>query len=75
VLDVEPSGVVIHYGIILEGGGQAWIDDVTLTPVEGKVRSTNMMHEPTPPRGDPDAVRRAYNRATPVNLDFEQPPE
>jgi len=73
VLDVEPSGVVIHFGIILEGG----IDDVTLAPVEGKVRTTNMMHEPSPPRGDPDAVRRMYNRATlrPVTPDFEQPLE
>ena len=33
VLDVPSQAVVIYYGLMLEGPGQAWIGGVTLTPV------------------------------------------
>ena len=77
VLDVPPPGIVIHFGLILAGGGQAWLDDVTLEPVDRKVRSTNLFLGPTRPIDGADAERRAYERSLdhPVNLDFEQPVE
>ena len=75
VLDVPPPGALIHFGLILEGAGQAWLDDVTLEPVAADTKSTNLYRRPTGPIDGAENARRTYARSPehPVNLDFEQP--
>jgi len=45
VLDVPHSAALIYAGLILDGGGQAWLDDVALEPVDPSVRRTTTYHK------------------------------
>jgi len=73
VLDVMPPAALINYGLLVDGGGTGWVDDLVLEVVEPKVKSTNMMQGPGP-EGNRQWVRKTYNasKPRPVNLDFEQ---
>jgi hypothetical protein len=75
VLNVMPPAATIHFGLILDGSGAAWIDDMALDMAPGACkRTTNMLSQPVPYQRDPMAIRRAYNAANPHprNLDFEE---
>ena len=74
VLDVIGPAAVIHFGVMLPGRGQAWIDDVELKVVGPEVGSTNMLSGLLPSTRSPKAVWETYRTASPepVNLDFEQ---
>jgi hypothetical protein len=48
VLDVAPDAADIALGILLEGGGQAWIDDVSLEVVGPSVLTTDRPTNATP---------------------------
>ena len=74
VLDVVGAAALIHFGVILPGRGQAWIDDVELKAVGGEIRSTNRLAGPVASRRDPKWVFELYQKANPepVNLDFER---
>jgi hypothetical protein len=45
VLDVKPPAVMVRYGLILDGDGAAWIDDVRLEVVPRQVRTTDLDFE------------------------------
>ena len=59
VLDVAPGATTIAFGLLLEGPGRAWIDDVALEDVDASVPVTG---SPVPPP----------SRASPDNLGFER---
>ena len=59
VLDVAPGAATIAIGLLLEGPGRAWIDDVALEDVDAGVPVTG---GPVPPP----------SRASPDNLGFER---
>lgn len=59
VLDVSAEAQYIAFGVLLEGPGRIWIDDVTLDVVDENVAVTSVAEE----REYPDR---------PTNLDFEQ---
>lgn len=59
VLDVAPEAATIAFGLLLEGPGRAWIDDVALEDVDASVPVTG---GPVPPP----------SRASPDNLGFER---
>jgi hypothetical protein len=59
VLDVAPEATTIAFGLLLEGAGHAWIDDVALEDVDASVPLTG---GPVPPP----------SRALPDNLGFER---
>jgi hypothetical protein len=72
VLDVHPSALVINFGLVLSGGGKAWLDDVQL-----EVLKTARTMDKGPVSGIYEGAtqeQRLYERAPdqPVNLDFEQ---
>lgn len=73
-LDVRPPAVLIHFGLILEGGGQTWINDVTLEFLDRRIGTTYQLHQPGQPFEGPEFVRDLYMRSPlhPLNLDFEQ---
>jgi hypothetical protein len=75
VLDVMPAARVIHFGLILGSGGQAWLDDIVLE-VADDAESTDMLKGPVPAAADPEKVQKAYDTAPSalVNGDFEQAP-
>jgi hypothetical protein len=74
VFDVEPPAVLIHFGLILEGGGRAWIDDVKLESLNRKNRDTNRLSGPSEVFEGRSFEKTLYLRSPlrPVNLDFEQ---
>jgi hypothetical protein len=69
VFDVPESTCVINYGLILEGNGKAWIDNISFEIVSSSTFNTaNYLNEPFSdeyqiPQGLPQE---------PVNLDFEE---
>ena len=58
VLDVPEVAEVIALGVLLQGSGKVWIDDVQLEPVSADVPTTGRDYMEALP-------------ATPTNLDFE----
>ena len=60
VLDVDPKAAQIAFGILLEGKGTAWIDDVAFDVVSEQVPVTDMEKKKS---------------SSPRNLDFEGEPE
>jgi hypothetical protein len=56
VVDVPPLATSVHFGLLLEGTGAAWIDDVSFDVVDDTVPLTNAPRLPPEPR----------------NLDFER---
>lgn len=43
ILAIPENALVIHYGLLLEGKGQVWIDDCSLEIVDDDTRVTSMM--------------------------------
>lgn len=74
VLDVPPQGALIYFGLIKDGGGAAWVDDLALEVVPPSMRSTNTLHGSVPTRIDRTSVEKAYRSSPPRprNLDFEE---
>jgi hypothetical protein len=80
VLDVPAGSSYIIFGLIVNGPGKAWIDDVRIEVVDTSTPST---HRPGSERHEPhdvSAERIATTKQTrenaplaPVNLNFEQP--
>lgn len=60
VLDVPREAGTITFGVLLNGGGTVWLDDVTLEVVDQSVPSTDI------------EARRRQLPDKPRNLDFEQ---
>lgn len=75
VLQVPRDSALIHFGLIVEGAGSAWLDDVMLEVVPRSVRTTNLLDPGATPRSARN-VADSYFKATyePMNLDFESPP-
>lgn len=77
VLEIAPDAAIIAFGLIQDGPGAAWIDDVTLEVVSNKVATTNRasVYAPTP-RLTEAAIRERFESAKrePENLDFESRP-
>ena len=69
VLDVSPKSTVVQMGLILDGSGKAWMDDVSIEVVDKHVKSTANFRGPGPAN-----PRRAgiFVDHPPQNLDFEQ---
>ena len=61
VLDVPPEAMSINFGLLLEGEGQVWLDDVVFQEVTRDVPTTDRAGRPQLPQG-------------PINLDFERKP-
>jgi len=61
VLDVAPDAQDIAFGVLLSGGGQVWLDDMTFEVVDKKVALTST-----------DANAGGTLAADPMNLDFEK---
>jgi hypothetical protein len=75
VLDVPPAAALINFGLILDSGGAAWMDDLQFEVVPSKIKSTNTLMGVVPARGDYNMrVRKIYYDAPakPRNLDFEE---
>lgn len=85
VIDVPEESLAIAFGIVLDGEGQVWIDDLQLEIVGQDVPSTEIVghmerNRDAFLRRDPDERKRLEEqarararswRAKPVNLDFE----
>lgn len=78
VVDVPKNAIGITFGLALEGGGQAWVDDVTLEQVGNEVATTGrpggmVAPEPVPTAKQKFDMVEAYRNAplAPTNLDFE----
>jgi hypothetical protein len=59
VLDVPAKARALAYGVLLNGAGQVWLDDVSFQIVDRSVPTTRQNAARRVPRG-------------PINLDFEQ---
>ena len=68
VLEVPTRASAIAIGLLLEGGGRVWIDDVTMSAVAPDVALTAPLSNPRP-RGRAAPVTATGER--PRNLDFE----
>ncbi len=58
VLDVPEDATSISFGVLLMGGGQVWVNHVTLDPVSNEINVTA-----------PSLNQKALSK-TPVNLNF-----
>ncbi len=47
VLDVPDDAASISYGLMLAGGGQAWVSEFAFETVDAHVKSTNLMRQAT----------------------------
>ena len=73
VLDVPLSAATVNFGLILEGGGQAWVDDMILEVVTKRVRHTGgFVQRDGPPPVSHEIAALAKYPLQPQNLDFEQ---
>jgi len=61
VLDVPPDAEAIAFGVLLEGPGRVWLDDMAFAAVDGDVPTTGVRPLPVP--------------LNPVNLDFSAGPD
>ena len=59
VLDVTPGSKGLGYGILLNGKGKVWFDNIKIEEVEKTIPATNTIKENNNPK-------------QPVNLDFEE---
>lgn len=68
VLDVDPSAVIINFGIILHGKGQVWLDDCRFVIVDGSVPVTDQFQRARPRTlAIPSLVEDS-----PANLNFDE---
>jgi hypothetical protein len=72
VLDVPDFAYAINYGLILDGDGEAWVDDLALEPVEKTVKVTNTLRVASAVRSGMSPAHSGTLLATPANMDFEQ---
>ena len=74
VLDVPNEADDIALGLLVNGGGEAWIDDAALEIVSAEVPSTNMQPA-SPDPSNAEQMRRRYASAPTamVNPGFEAP--
>jgi C-terminal processing protease CtpA/Prc len=72
VLDVDKDASGFVFGLLLNGGGEAWIDDVSIEIVGSDVHDTNLI-TPQPNPANVEQVARMYAQAllAPINLGFE----
>lgn len=76
VLDVPNGALGVAFGVVLDGSGAAWLDDVTLEPVGLSVPRTTPLEPPwASPDVSADSARARYSRRprSPRNLGFEEP--
>jgi RNA polymerase sigma factor (sigma-70 family) len=66
VLDVPADAAYITFGVLMNGTGQTWVDDLKFEVVGNDVASTNMLEGPIPAK-----VGHLTVPDKPVNLDFE----
>src|SRR5262245_54877887 len=85
VLDVPEESISINFGVLLSGGGQAWVDDLQLEVVSQDVLTTGINEyserakaeflkkdeEERKRLGEAARVRAKNLPAKPDNLDFE----
>ena len=73
VLDVPTAALGLHFGALLVGEGQVWVDDLALEIVDPKTVETTM---PTLAQatGSGGSLKRFYQGAStaPLNLNFEK---
>jgi hypothetical protein len=81
VLDVPEESSYIVWGLIVNGRGKAWIDDVRIEVVDGTTPSTHRAgserhapHDVTPERIATTMRARETASSAPVNLTFESKP-
>jgi len=83
VLDVPEGGSVVTFGLLIQGRGQAWLDDLSIEVVPKDVPSTNIAALVTAARAAPaleitedekQKILQSRRNApkTPLNLDFER---
>jgi hypothetical protein len=71
VLDVPDGATALAFGLLLKGGGRAWVDDLSLTTAEaGEAATTDVLPTRRVFRHDLETRSSATPRL-PVNLDFE----
>ena len=73
VLDVPYDAATISYGLLLDGSGQAWVDDFTFEIVGAQTASTDLMRGPGALRNPTTPATLAHLPAEPVNTDFDHP--
>jgi hypothetical protein len=74
VLDVVDGAALLNFGVIAEGNGTVWLDDVVLEQVPTAVKTTKPLPETVfAPPGANRAIPQIYERSkfVPENLDFE----
>jgi hypothetical protein len=72
VLDVPAGATALAFGLLLHGGGRAWVDDLSLTMADpGAAASTDVLPTRRVFRHDLETLSSATPRH-PRNLDFEQ---
>jgi RNA polymerase sigma factor (sigma-70 family) len=70
VLDVPPAAAYVHIGVVVEGAGTAWFDDLRVEAVGPDVAPTN----PSPPGRYERPQPKPAVGPGPVNLGFEDLP-
>jgi hypothetical protein len=73
-LDVPDIAFTVSYGLILEGNGQAWVDDFTFEIVDKHVKTTAPAGHSSPANQRLTDEQFQKLPPQPVNTDFEQPP-
>lgn len=76
VLDVPRTALGITFGVVMEGMGIVWLDDVALEIVPASTRRTDAPPAPEPP--DPEREKMLRQRysvepTSPRNMGFEEP--
>ena len=76
IADVPADAIGISFGVRLDGHGEIWADDLSITDVGARVATTTIERRHLPAAGKDEALarlRRQYSNAPlhPVNLGFE----
>ena len=74
VLEVPTEAATVNFGLILEGAGQAWVDDMKLEAVSRKVHRTGHfeLRQDGPAPAPYELAAQAARPRQPENLDFEK---
>jgi hypothetical protein len=78
VAEVPADAVGIAFGVRMNGSGQIWADDLSITAVDKSVPATTIERRPYRGPGKDEAVDRmnkqyAVSPLRPVNMSFEEP--
>ena len=72
VLDVPAGATALAFGLLLQGGGRAWVDDLSLTMADpGEAATTDVLPTRRVFRHDLETVSNTTSKL-PENVDFEQ---